>query len=108
MPRKRTRRKQVRQWLIEFKSKVKCGRCGFSHPAAIQFHHRDPSLKVFEIGEASRLEKSIPQVIEEMAKCEIICANCHMVLHYEERQELAIAVWNEEAEYQELLQEEEL
>ncbi len=26
----------------QFKSTLKCERCGFAHPAALVFHHRDP------------------------------------------------------------------
>jgi hypothetical protein len=91
--------------LIEYKTGIACARCGFSHPAAIQFHHRDTGLKKFEIGSAAALEKSIPQVIAEIEKCEVLCANCHLIHHYDERQELEAARQDEEAYYQELLEE---
>ena len=96
----------MRQWLIEFKKTASCVRCGFSHPAAIQFHHWDAATKKFDISSAPTLEKSIPQVLEEMKKCEVICANCHLIHHYEERQQLAADQQYEEAEYQELIEDE--
>ncbi len=103
---RRRRRHEVRQFLIEYKSTAKCERCGFSHPAALQFHHRDTGTKSFEIGSAAALDKSVAQVIEEMKKCEVICANCHLIHHYEERQQLEADRMDEEAEYQELLEDE--
>ena len=39
------KRKQFRgEWDI-FKRTLKCTKCGFAHPAALDFHHEDPSKK---------------------------------------------------------------
>jgi hypothetical protein len=59
-----------------------CLDCGENHPAVLQFHHRDglqggKRLNKFYYGSWSVLEI-------EMAKCDILCANCHLKRHYEE------------------------
>jgi len=53
-----------------------CVDCGVSDPALLDFDHRDPSTKRSEVARlASR--KPWPQVLAEIQKCEVRCANCH-------------------------------
>lgn len=63
----------------------KCQICGYDeHPAALQFHHRDPSAKVFSITTNHLASpKKVPwdMVLEEIAKCDLLCSNCHAVHH---------------------------
>lgn len=63
----------------------KCMRCGFDHPSALQFHHRDPSTKTFSV---TSKELSTPRkrpwdtvIIPELDKCDLLCANCHFLEH---------------------------
>jgi hypothetical protein len=79
------RRRNILDWLEELKSGMSCLRCGFSHPAALQFHHRDPSSKEFEVTTAVRQGWARARILAEIAKCDCLCANCHFILHYEER-----------------------
>jgi hypothetical protein len=64
-----------------------CSRCGFDeHPAALDFHHRDDEEKLFSIG-AGPCQYSWAKILEEIAKCDVLCANCHritFVQRYEE------------------------
>jgi len=53
----------------------------------LDFHHRDPSTKVMDIAEAQRHGWSIGRIQVEIEKCDIICANCHRKLHWEELKE---------------------
>ena len=83
---KRTKvhKKKVRQQWIEFKESMKCINCGFSHPAAIDFHHVNPSptdRKIFALLRRSNFTAAL----EEIKKCVPLCANCHRVHHYDER-----------------------
>lgn len=58
-----------------------CVDCGGSYPpCCMDFHHRDPSQKKFAIG------RGITQVgrkalEKEIAKCDLLCANCHRIRH---------------------------
>lgn len=75
------RRTKVRKWLKELKMTLKCSRCGFDNPAALDFHHKDPKVKDFTIGGAINQTLSIPRIKREIDKCEILCANCHRIEH---------------------------
>jgi hypothetical protein len=67
----------------EYKSQQVCINCGFSHPAAIDFHHvkRHPSnRKLYQLIK----NRTFSRALEEVKKCVPLCANCHRVHHYEE------------------------
>lgn len=82
----RSRRKaRLLAWFAEFKAQCRCARCGFDHPAALDFHHRDPSSKGFPIAEAVRATQSIARLQAEIQKCDVLCANCHRIEHFDLR-----------------------
>ena len=55
-----------------------CIRCGYDTTvAALHFHHRDPATKRFAVGSRG-LARSIASLREEAAKCDLLCANCHV------------------------------
>jgi hypothetical protein len=57
----------------------KCTDCGYSHSAhALDFHHRDPSTKEFAVGSFSGSKERLRA---EIAKCDLLCANCHRLRH---------------------------
>ena len=78
------RKKSVRKKWLEYKQTVKCINCGFSHPAAIDFHHVNPSKTDRKIFALLR-RNNFTGALEEIKKCVPLCANCHRVHHYEER-----------------------
>ena len=82
--RQANRRKEFKEWYKNYKKNLKCERCGFMHPAALDFHHKDPKEKRFTIG-AEIVNCSKQELLEEIQKCEVICSNCHRILHYEEK-----------------------
>jgi hypothetical protein len=55
-----------------------CLDCGDRFAAyQMGFDHRDPSLKVFRLTEGRAMLKASSVLAEELAKCEVVCANCH-------------------------------
>lgn len=57
-------------------------RCGYDKcPAALEFHHLDPSKKSFTIGD-EKTHKSQKYIEKEIKKCILICANCHAEEHW--------------------------
>ena len=79
----RSDRRKKKEWLDSFK--IGCARCSETHIACLEFHHRNPAEKDFllSVGVA---KYSIARLQEEVAKCEVICSNCHRKLHWEEKQ----------------------
>lgn len=70
-----------RDFLKSLKAGKACS-CGESHPACLDWHHRDKGTKLFNIGASN---SGLETTLAEIAKCDLICANCHRKLHYEER-----------------------
>jgi hypothetical protein len=62
-----------RQKLINIKSQMGCGGCGYKDGNILQFHHIYPKDKEYNI--TGYL--SIAKTLYEILKCEILCANCH-------------------------------
>jgi hypothetical protein len=80
-----------------------CERCGENHPAVLDLHHRDEGtkhdkLRAFKtqggnirLGRGWR-EVPLRDLDAELAKCEVLCANCHRKETYErKRQVVAVA-----------------
>jgi hypothetical protein len=66
-----------------------CEKCGYNRCfAAIEFHHTDPKRKEANVGSiVSRTfnPTNVARFMEEVNKCDILCANCHREIHYKER-----------------------
>jgi hypothetical protein len=45
----------------------------------LDFDHRDPSLKSFRLTAGAVMLKSRAALMNEVRKCDIVCANCHRV-----------------------------
>lgn len=76
------RRKQSRHKNIAFvrnaKQGKKCVDCREDYPYWIlEFDHLPGHEKLFTIGGRNSRDYSIEQLTAEMAKCEIVCSNCH-------------------------------
>ena len=80
------RKRRLRQEWHEYKAKQTCAHCGFSHPAAIDFHHVVKQNKQ-SVNYLAVKANNLPAAIREAEeKCIPLCSNCHRVLHYEERE----------------------
>ncbi len=77
------RKERLWEFYHQLKATLECARCGENHPATLQFHHRDPQEKDFNLSEAVREGYSIERIKREVAKCIVLCANCHAKEHYE-------------------------
>ncbi len=57
-----------------------CSDCGYSESAeALDLDHMPGSDKRFNVSQFSRSNRNLTQILEELAKCEVVCANCHRV-----------------------------
>lgn len=66
-------------WLRELRQ-VPCMDCGGVFPPHVMdFDHRDPKAKSFSLLADHTLLKSRAVLEAEIAKCDIVCANCHRI-----------------------------
>jgi len=72
-------------WLRGLKSMTPCADCGgIFHPVAMQWDHLPGHVKRGDLGMlVARLSKKL--LLVEMAKCELVCANCHAVRMHRRR-----------------------
>lgn len=73
---------RLKLWLTTYKKTLHCKRCGFSDYRALQFHHRGRSAKDFNVADMAKQGSSIAAIEREIAKCIVLCANCHQIEHY--------------------------
>lgn len=79
------RRIKSRVWFQEYKSTLKCEECDYNHPAVLDFHHKDPAKKDLNVGFMVKNCYSLKTIQAEIAKCKVLCSNCHRILHWNER-----------------------
>lgn len=60
----------------------KCQQCGEDRPATLCFHHREPSQKKLKLDGRTFANRKWETIKEEVDKCDILCHNCHNILHY--------------------------
>jgi 5-methylcytosine-specific restriction endonuclease McrA len=66
-------------WMDELKSKPceDCGEC--FPPECMDFDHKNPKDKLFDVSRAVVSGRAASLVKEEIAKCRLICSNCHRI-----------------------------
>jgi citrate lyase alpha subunit len=74
----------VREKWTQYKATKSCFRCGFSHPAVIDFHHviKEGKRSVNKLLSKHNSLKAAIREAEE--KCIPLCSNCHRILHWTE------------------------
>ena len=62
------------EYLLGYFRDHPCSDCGEDDPLVLEFDHRGD--KEFTIGRALR-DRNWEAILDEIAKCEVVCANCH-------------------------------
>ena len=75
------RKKAIKAWFQEYKATHPCTHCGESAWQCLDFHHVDPSQKETTLYKALQQCWSIERIMNEMAKCVVLCATCHRKVH---------------------------
>lgn len=64
--------------MVQELKEIPCMDCGVSYPYYVMdFDHRDPNTKNREV--ALMLTWSTATLLQEIEKCDIVCANCHRI-----------------------------
>ena len=77
---KTERGKELLKWHRELKSKIPCTDCKKRfHPVAMQWDHLPQFEKGYAISVMVSDGFSKESIMDEIKKCELVCANCHAV-----------------------------
>lgn len=76
------RKKEIQEFIRNYKGEFSCEICGESHPACLVFHHIDDNKKEYDVSTMGKLGLSKEKIAREISKCKILCANCHRKLHF--------------------------
>lgn len=72
--RKRLQRAKNRAFLVEYLRAHPCADCGEDDLLVLEFDHlRDKTANISQL----MVNHSVRRLLEEIAKCEVVCANCH-------------------------------
>ena len=69
-------------YLTEYKAAHPCTDCGEADPIVLEFDHLPQFPK---LGNIAALLNSRAKLLAELAKCEVVCANCHARRTYERK-----------------------
>lgn len=73
-------RGEILEWYRELKRDKPCADCGgVFHYSAMEWDHRPGTAKVALISTLVIKTNSRRRVLDEIAKCDLVCANCHAV-----------------------------
>ena len=76
-------RETAKEYVFNYLLTHPCVECGESNPVVLEFHHLSGKDKA--IAELTHAGVSIAKIQEELAKCQVLCANCHRKLTASER-----------------------
>lgn len=79
-----TKAERLRTWTHLYKAERGCERCSTTDPLCLQFHHHNDDK---DDGVGVMIGRSAPttDVLEEVGKCTVLCANCHRREHRYDR-----------------------
>ena len=80
-------------WFENIKKQYHCLMCKNTDFRVLDFHHRDPATKFNRISDMIN-NSSKSKILTEIQKCDCLCANCHRILHHEEKQNLPVGQRN--------------
>lgn len=72
--------KENREFIRGYLQAHPCEHCGFTDIRALDFHHKDPTQKEYNI--SMMLYFSQERIKLEIEKCSVLCSNCHRIEHY--------------------------
>lgn len=79
-----TRCRRLKAELVE-KNGGKCSICGMEYDGTnaciFDMHHRDKGQKLFNVNVGAFNNYSLEMIYEEAKKCDMVCANCHRLIH---------------------------
>lgn len=66
---------------INSKKSMPCMDCGYTFPSECMDYDHVRGEKLFGVSQMSSRSVSMQDVADEIAKCDLVCANCHRIRH---------------------------
>lgn len=73
---------ETRKIVNGIKISLGCYKCGEKDHRCLDFHHRVPEEKSFEIAFGLQRGLARQRVFAEIQKCDVMCSNCHRKEHF--------------------------
>jgi hypothetical protein len=71
------RKRAIAAAVRAYKAERGCMDCPERDPIVLEFDHRDPAAKSFNVGDVTQHGYALSRVMAEIDKCDVVCANCH-------------------------------
>lgn len=69
----------MRRYTEDLKGRTPCMDCGVQYPPYVMdFDHRPGETKKYNVSHTAQFS-SMVALLEEVEKCDIVCANCHRI-----------------------------
>ena len=76
------RAKVNKAYILDYLESHPCEHCGNNNPIVLEFHHlKDKRYNVSEMP----YSYSMGSIKKEIEKCQVLCANCHRIVTFNER-----------------------
>lgn len=80
------RKRDLQDWYRTLKTGKACAICGgIFQPVCMDYDHLPGHRKFMEVSKMVRLGYEKEKILAEIAKCQLLCANCHRLLTHERR-----------------------
>jgi hypothetical protein len=70
---------KTQELIVDYLTKNPCVDCGNQDLRVLQFDYRDPLLKRANVVDLMRRGSALSRIREEIALCDVRCANCHSI-----------------------------
>ena len=78
-----TNKQNMVKWFQEYRNTLQCIKCGEAHGYCLEFHHPNGrGEQDFCISLLPRKGWGKARIIAEIAKCDVLCRNCHAEVHW--------------------------
>ena len=81
---------EKRRDVVRHAKEKPCIDCGIEYPYYVMQFDHVRGEKVGDLGKLAQ-KRSIPKLLEEIAKCDVVCANCHAVRTFERQSMVCVA-----------------
>ena len=75
--RKKVERQEKQKMIYDYLLEHPCADCNESNLIVLEFDHRNPDDKEFDVAKAAKLSYAKERIKKEIEKCDVRCGNCH-------------------------------